>query len=311
MISLEQYEIYSEKYNIRGILNHIFDKTSIEFIYNKDYYNRPVDREWPDDEGDDAIVALGIKAMEEYLEEIFAGEVRVEKVRLYNWYVEEVEEKGEKYIRAKGNVVGHYRFWDSQNIFTSEIESIDVLEESGEVVICTKNTRYFCLLDSWNYEAQDKHPDAFPNYMELKEKYDARKVRPTIEPGKVLLSISNYDSYYFHDLYFVPEGAEAPVEYKAFPHIGTFQDSFLIWAQDEKIDLRYFPHSGNIEFYMQETDRKPFFIENAGTTVLYARTSFGTIKLNPGERKEVKPEEAEKDDLLLDGSDLYAADILE
>lgn len=72
------------------------------------------------------------------------------------------------------------------------------------------------------------------------------------------------------------------------------EDSYLIRCEEADIDLRYFPHFENIEFYSQDTEGKPLYIENIGDIVLYAKTGAGYIRLNPGERKEVCVENAEK-----------------
>ena len=133
MIGLEQYVIFLDKYETRGIVNHssVLNISYVEFLYDKTYYNRKIETEWP--EGDeDAIKVLGVAAMEEYLAQIISGEVEMEKVRLYNWYVEKMEREGKEYLRAHGNVTGHYQFWDSEFIHTSSIESIEVKEENAE-----------------------------------------------------------------------------------------------------------------------------------------------------------------------------------
>ena len=48
-----------------------------------------------------------------------------------------------------------------------------------------------------------------------------------------------------------------------------------------------------------------------GDVVLYARTSVGTVKPEPGERKEVVAKNAESDTPFLSGGDLYPAGIIE
>ena len=63
---------------------------------------------------------------------------------------------------------------------------------------------------------------------------------------------------------------------------------------NELVDVRYFPHYQNIEFYSEYTDEKPLYVENIGYSVIYVQSSAGTIKLAPGERKEVTPENTEK-----------------
>lgn len=54
----------------------------------------------------------------------------------------------------------------------------------------------------------------------------------------------------------------------------------------------------------------PLFLENVGDVMLYAKTSVGTIKLNPGERKEVRKENAESETPSLPNGDLYPAGIV-
>ena len=51
----------------------------------------------------------------------------------------------------------------------------------------------------------------------------------------------------------------------------------------------------------------PFYIENIGDITLYCRTFRGLIKLDPGERKEVTKENAEKVSIDLPDGDLYPA----
>ena len=141
-----------------------------------------------------------------------------------------------------------------------------------------------------NFEEQDKFPDIIPDYERLKEKYKGRIGFPSIESGKVLLVLANFCDYYFHSFYFVPKESKdsKPVEFHGSAHIGTFQDSYLIRTRGYRVDLRYFPHYQNIEFYMENTDGCPWFIENIGDVVIFAGTSAGTIKLEPGDRKFVE-----------------------
>ena len=120
-----------------------------------------------------------------------------------------------------------------------------------------------------------------------------------------------HSHYYFHSLYCIPEGADQPCEYSGDAHIGMFQDSYLIEADNGRIDLRYFPHFQNIEFYSEHTQGMPLFLENVGDVVLYAKTSAGMMKLDPGDRKEVIKANAESETLSLPNGDLYPAGIIE
>ena len=73
--------------------------------------------------------------------------------------------------------------------------------------------------------------------------------------------------------------------------------------------MRYFPHYQNIEFYSEYTDEKPLYVENIGYSVIYVQSNAGTIKLAPGERKEVTPENTEKEPPVLPDGDLYPAGV--
>ena len=84
-----------------------------------------------------------------------------------------------------------------------------------------------------------------------------------------------------------------------------FQDSFLIMG--EHVDLRYFPHYKNIEFYSDILGGMPLYIENIGSSDLYARFQGETYCIHAGERKELTPKNAESDAHRLPDGDLYTA----
>ena len=102
---------------------------------------------------------------------------------------------------------------------------------------------------------------------------------------------------------------KTPIKFKAFPHIGMFQDSFLIMSDDENIDIRYLPHPNNIAFYNIDTDDMPLYAKNIGNSVIYLvlKRKNTQIKLNPGETKLVSELLAEKDVVPLPNGDLYPA----
>lgn len=212
------------------------------------------------------------------------------KTQLHYWYVGEHEIEGKLYKMGHGIVTGHKKLLDTIDAHTSAIQEMHIDEEAEELVLTTVNTVFHCPLSYCRFDKQDKYPNAVPNYKNLKKKYKNSIRYPSIEQGNVLLVLANFCYYYFHSLYYVPKDSEdgKPVEFMGYPHVGMFQDSFLVWADDYKIDLRYFPHPQNIEFYSEDTKGCPLFLENIGDVVLYARTSVGKIRLEPGERKEVK-----------------------
>ena len=58
------------------------------------------------------------------------------------------------------------------------------------------------------------------------------------------------------------------------------------------------------------TGGHPLFIENIGDVVLYASTNVGTIRLEPGDRKEVAEENVEEKKPILPDGDLYPAGVI-
>ncbi|MCR5094852.1 MAG: hypothetical protein K6B72_12870 [Lachnospiraceae bacterium] len=235
------------------------------------------------------------------------------KLQLHYWYIDECESKDEKYLIGHGIVTGHREMQDSTRAHTSAVQSISIDEAEKELVLTTKNSVYHCPLAYCRFKKQDEYPDIIPDYQKLRQKYKGKLPYPSIEPGKVLLVLANFCHYYFHSVYYVPEGSEdsESLEFHGWPHVGMFQDSYLISVENAPIDLRYFPHYQHVEFYSEDTNDMPLFIENIGDVTLYASTSCGTLKLEPGERKEVKRENAEKEMPMLLGGELYPAGIFE
>ncbi len=177
------------------------------------------------------------------------------------------------YRIGHGIVTGHKRIADSVNMHTSAVQAISIDEEAEELIMTTRNSVYHCPLPYCRFKKQDEYPEVIPDFEKIKEKYEGKISCPSIEPGKVLLVLSNFCEFYFHSLYYVPKDSAdgKKLKYRGIPHIGTFQDSFLIDTEGYPIALRYFPHFQNIEFYMQETDGCPLYIENVGDVVYFCR----------------------------------------
>ena len=299
----ERIEIMSEKHGIKGEILDYGMVIKLRFSHNgKDIemgMSRPLERE--------KLIQQAIGCMDTYVDQL-AGDTLDRPVMLHEWYVSK-DADGD--LIGHGIVTGHKRLSDSMKIHTSPIMSFVIAEERKEAVLQTKNTIYHCPLIYLRYKKQDNWPNVLPNYASLKEKYAGKQPLPTIDPGKVLLVLANFCEYYFYSLYYQPIGATESLDGMAYPHVGTFQDSFLIQTENNEVDLRYFPHFQNIEFYTEHTGGKPWYIENIGDSVLHAKTSAGLIKLQPGERKEVCKENAETDKPALATGDLYPAGIIE
>lgn len=292
--------------------NKGFVKEAIkEFVHFMDLY-QDMDRRFVRNK--EALKKQGEEIMNTYIEKLQSGEIKVRKVMLHYWFVErqKSDRTGEQYLQAHGIVTGHNRLMDATSIHTSAVKKIIINHDTKEAEIHTMNTVYYCPLPYCDFERQDEWKEVISDYEALKEKYKNTIKEPSIEAGNLLLVISNFDEFYFHSLYYIPEGETEPVKYSASPHIGMFQDSFLIEDENwDKIDLRYFPHYQNIEFYSEFSDGRPLFVENIGDITLYVKAACGTIRLEPGERKEVVKENTDSDIRGLPSGDLYPAGILD
>ena len=302
----KEYKIYSEKYDVHGMVKDFGVVIKLIFNYRGKAVEmrllRGVDTDFEE---------LSKNLIESYIENLAVPNDK-RKLQLHYWHLTSKEYVDGTFVFARGNVTGHPRLSDSDYITTSEIRAVFIDKETKEAVLTTRNSVYHCPLAYCNFKGQNKYPNLLPDYEKLKEEFDNSAPLPTIEPGKVLLVLADFCDYYFHSLYYVPEDSKdsKPVAFSGHAHIGMFQDSFLIGAEDTNFDLRFFPHCQNIEFYSGETEGKPLFLENIGQSTIYARTWVGIIKLEPGERKEVKEENIEKDPPRLPNGDLYPAGIL-
>lgn len=305
----KEIDVYSEKYDVHGVVRDYGMVTKLFFTYEGKEIVMGVHRNILKGE---KYEDLGRNIIESYIANLTSHE-EGRKLQLHYWYVGEHEINGDMFRLGHGIVTGHKKLSDALDMHTSAVEAMHIDEEAEELVLTTRNSVYHCPLAYCNFKKQDKYPDIIPDYEALKEKYQGTIEYPSIEPGKVLLVLANFCDYYFHSLYYVPKDSEdgKKLEFSGSPHVGTFQDSYLINTEDYKIDLRYFPHYQNIEFYSEDTNGCPLFIENIGDVVIYARTSAGTIKLEPGDRKEIIKENAEDETPILPGGDLYPAGIIE
>lgn len=298
----KKIEIYSGKYDLHGVIEDYGVVSNLIFTHNGKEVSMsislsPLSKEQPEE--------IGRKLMESYVEKMAPHNER--NLQLHYWFIKKVGDG----IVANGIVTGHKKLADATYIHTSAIQTFWIDED--ELVIKTYNSTYYCPLEYCRFDEQDLYSDVIPDYERIKAKYKDAIKYPSIEKGKVLLVLADFAKYYFHSLYYVPEDSadDTKIEYRSWPHVGTFQDSFLIRSAYGHIDLRYFPHFQNIEFYSEKTTNRPLYIENIGSSVLYAKTHAGTIKLDPGDRKEVIEENTEKENTILPDGDLYPAGIIE
>lgn len=230
-------------------------------------------------------------------------------IRLYNWYAKEYTKDSNSCLIGKGVVTDHPSIPDTSRMSTSNVKAIYTDLEHEEVILTTINNVYHRPIEDCCWLRQDDFPDLLPDYDLAKAKFKNREDH-SIEPGKVLLVLSDHDEYYFHSLFFRETKNSELCNYCGYSHVGMVQDSYLIEAEEVRIDLRYFPHFKNIEFYSEDTDGKPLYLKNIGTSALFVKTSKGMIKLAPGDRKEVCTENVVGNCLTLPKGDLYPTDIV-
>ncbi len=286
-------EITSEKYNIAGRIDDYGFVIKLCFVYRDREYVIGINRSF-----DEELADKGKEVMEEAIERLSK---EPNKAELHYWYLDSKD----GLVKAHGNVTGHRKLDDSTFINTSQVVETKFDSDAMEMIIRTLNTEFHCPMEYCKFRKQDEFPDIIENYKALKVKFRGKIKYPEIEQGKVLLVLSNFDCYYFHSLCVKDENGEVQ-EFSTFPHIGMFQDSFLIGS--DHVDLRYFPHYKNIEMYSCETNGRPLYAENIGSATLYIISGRCTYRLDPGERKELKKENAESEPPknLPDG-DLYPA----
>lgn len=289
------YSVYSSKYDIHGtitinrlstILSFVYDENVIEMtiIYN------PFSNKTYEDMGKDII--------DTYIANLSYHEEN-RKLQLHYWYIDQQHVNGDLYSIAHGIVTGHKKLTDSFPMHTSPIIGYQIDETAGELIVVTMNSVYHCPLDYWCFTEQDNNPSIVPNYDKLREKYIDAMYYPSIEPGKILLVLANFADFLFHSLFFLPTDpvSAKPVEYTSYAHIGMIKDSYCIHTTAYDIDMAYFPNSQGLSLYNNDTKGYPLYIENIGDSTLYVITNVGTIRLQPGERKEVCEDNADDEDL--------------
>lgn len=287
-------EIYSEKHKTNGRIEHYSMVTKLIFTYEGRDHTIGIRQSLNAD-----LAQTGLQMMETAIERLVT---RLDRVYLHYWYIEQ-RPNG---MLAHGIVNGHPKLADSIRIHTSKIKGIEIDEENGEAVISTENTDYHCPLNYWRFRKQDKYPDAIEEYEELKAKYRGKIDLPEIEQGKVLLVLSDFDEFYFHSLC-VRNDDGSIADFSGYPHIGMFQDSYLISAEGHSIDIRYFPHFKGIEFYSLDTEGMPLYIENIGYGDLYITDKNKRYCLKAGERQAYSELTADEEIREMPDGDLYPA----
>lgn len=232
-----------------------------------------------------------------------------QQVKMHYWYIDDFEFNGQKFKSLHGHISGHASIPDTTFANTSEVLDVSLNMPAEEVIVETRNSTYHCPFAYCKTAKQDNYPDYVPDYSMIKNMFAGQKIYPEIEPGNVLLVFSDFDEFYFHSMFCAPDIANGPLEYSAGPHISVDQDSYLVRTMDKEVDVRFYPHYKNVEFYKEESSGMPIYLENIGDCTFYAKTSVGVIELKAGERKGISAENVMKEQINLPGGDLYSATI--
>lgn len=237
-------------------------------------------------------------------------------VRLFGWYIDKAESENGIFWYTSGITLGHPKLLDSHPMnHSSEIVNIQIDESLEEACIETRNTIYHAPLAECDYSKESTY-EYLPELKKYREIYEPKQNQYEMEDESVLLVFSDHDYYYFRYGAILQEGQKKKL--KISPHIGTFQDSVLVYPENEfmcgGVDIRYFPHPGHIDFYgLDYPDECRLFVENRGDRDFYIDYSRDSrICLLPGERKLFDKSSAtpKNEGPSLMGGDLYPAGII-
>ncbi len=214
----EEVPVYSEMYDIHGIVRDYGVVTKLLFTYEGKEIEMAIERnvKFFGKSYED----VGRNIIDSYVANLAAhGEAK--KLQLHYWYIGEHEIDGEMLRIGHGIVSGHKKLSDAMDMHTSAVEAMHIDEEAGELVLTTRNSVYHCPLAYCRFKKQDEYPDIIPDYERLKEKYKGKIEYPSIEPGKVLLVLANFSDYYFHSLYYIPKDSEDGkcLAFSGCPHV--------------------------------------------------------------------------------------------
>ena len=158
------YEIHSEKYGVNGKLLDYGVVVKLQFAYNGRDHSIGLARSFREELAD-----MGLRVMERTIESLPDKEPSdaAQRPMLHRWYM---DIQGDNII-AHGVVTGHRKLSDTMRIHTSPVSGIEIDSDAGEAVIITRNTAYYCPLDSLRFSKQDEYPELIPDYDAVKEQY--------------------------------------------------------------------------------------------------------------------------------------------
>ncbi len=132
----KEIPVYSEKYDIHGIVKDYGMVTKLFFAYDGREIEMGIDRNPLKNED---FADIGKALIESYISDLSTSD---RKLQLHDWYIAEYEDKGETYRIGHGIVTGHKRIADSVNAHTSAVQAIRIDEEAEELIMTTRNSVY-------------------------------------------------------------------------------------------------------------------------------------------------------------------------
>ena len=279
-------EITSKKYDVTGriddygyVIKLIFSYKGLERTID---INRPLNGSLAD---------KGLKILETAVDKLIG---KHEFVYMHYWSIFRENDS----ITIHGIVTGHPKYTDTSRIYATSVLSAEYDVDKEEMIVKTKEAVFRCPMDYCSFKMQDMFPELIKNYEELKERYINKRNSPEIEQGKVLLTLSDFDAYYFHTLC-VKDKSYGIMEYFNSGNLGKYHNRYQVvrWIEtyNTTVVLRYYPHFRNIELYEAETDGMPLYVENIGYNDIYVVNGNKYYRIKPNERKELSEENAEKE----------------
>lgn len=198
-------------------------------------------------------------------------------IKLTDWFLSRHEYDGECFYMAHGNVSGHPKLQDGIFINTSKIEKItEDLDNNRLIMLTHSNNTYELTLATINFN-NIEYTKQFLEVFDIsasvlepcKRLHDESEIKLLSEVDSILenneLFLKTFGVYTQRAFYKDDIGKvrEIPVR----PHIGMFQDSYLItdW-EDGKVDFRYFDKPNGIEPYHWSDGLKAVKIKNEGSS---------------------------------------------
>lgn len=198
-------------------------------------------------------------------------------IKLTQWYLTEhlLKDTKEKCYVAHGVVSGHPKLADGDFINTSIIEEIRLDSSNNCLIMLTHSkNEYMLLLADIDFDGFEKTRDYLEEFNVptlslrkcLKLHHEAEEdILSKVE--NVLQNNELYLQFYgvFAQKAFFKNDAGEIREIRVTPHIGMFQDSYLITDFERgEVDFRYFDSLNGIEPYHWSDGLKALRIDNAG-----------------------------------------------